>query len=268
MVRKQTRRSLLTLAAFCIVSSGTLVHLGQEPAEAAELAKGQGRMLEVHGSTTVARTVLIPNKEELDKATGRTIHVIANGSSKGIIALIEGKADVAMISAPFADVRASIERKSPGTIGKVELNQHLIGSVKTRFIVHPDNPVRSMSEDQLRDILVGKIVNWSDVGGPDQPIGVFTTKPGKGLRSLVEKEFLGGKSIVAGAQELAGLSQVVQVISQAKHGIGFVNEPRLNASVAVLPGLLVEQPLILVTKGPANADARALIEAMTKRAPS
>jgi len=240
----------------------------QGTAEAAELEKGQSSMLEVHGSTTVARTVLIPNKDEMDKATGRTIHVIANGSSKGIIALIEGKADIAMISAPFDDVRASIERKKPGTIGNFPLNQHLIGSVKTRFIVHPDNPVRFISEDQLRGILLGKIVNWKDVGGSDAPIGIFTTQPGKGLRSLVENELLDGQSIVASAQELAGLSQVVQVISQAKNGIGFVNQPRINGTVAVLPGLLVEQPLILVTKGPANADARALIEAMTRRAPS
>jgi phosphate transport system substrate-binding protein len=268
MLNKLTKKGLMVLAAVGFASSGALVPSGTGSANAAELVNGKNGMLEVHGSTTVSRTVLIPHKEDLDKAVGRKIHVIANGSSKGIIALINGKADVAMISAPFADVRASVERKAPGTIGKIELNQHRIGSVKTRFIIHPDNPVRFVTEDQLRAILVGKIVNWNEVGGPDMRIGVFTTKPGKGLRSLVEKQFLGGTSIVASAQELAGLSQVVQVVSQAKHGIGFVNEPRLNGSVAVLPGLLVEQPLILVTKGAANADVRALIDAMAQRAPS
>lgn len=258
MLNNTTRRGLLALAAIGIASAGSLVHFG--PANAAEL--------EVHGSTTVARAIMIPHKKELDKAAGRTIHVIANGSSKGILALIKGKADVAMISAPFNDVKASVERKSPGAIGNIKLVQHRIGAVKTHFIVHPSNPVQSVSEDQLRDVLLGKITNWRELGGPDMPIVVFTTKPGKGLRSLVEKTLLNGQSIVDNAQELAGLSQVVQVIGQAKHGIGFVNAPRLNESVAVLPGLVVEQPLILVTKGPANAEVQALIEAMIRRAPS
>ena len=254
----------MALAAIALASSNPLALSGHGSAEAAEPAP----MMEVHGSTTVARNVLIPNKDELDKIVDRKIHVIANGSSKGIVALINGKADVAMISAPFDDVRASVERKSPGLIGNVQLVQHRIGSIKTRFIVHPSNPVRSVSADQLRDVLVGKITNWRELGGPDMPITVFTTKPGKGLRSLVEEKFLGGQSIVATAQELAALSQVVQVVSQAKHGIGFVNVPRLDDSVAELPGSFVEQPLILVTKGPANAQARVLIDAMTQRAPS
>ncbi len=262
MLGKIARRGLLALTAIGLATGNSPV--GQGVAEAGE----NGPLLEVHGSTTVSRNVLIPNKEKLDKATGRTIHVLANGSSKGVLALIKGKADVAMISAPFEDVRASVERKSPGTIGNVQLIQHRIGAVKTRFIVHPSNPIRSISEDQLRDVLLGKIVNWRALGGPDMPIVVFTTKPGKGLRSLVEKKFLGGQSIVASAQELAGLQQVVQVIGQARHGIGFVNEPRLNKSVAVLPGHAVEQPLILVTKGQPDADTQALIKAMSELAPS
>lgn len=210
----------------------------------------------------------MPNKDALDKATGRSIHVLASGSSKGIISLINGKAEVAMISAPLDDVRASVERKAPGTIGKAELNQHRIGSVKTHFIVHPDNPVRSVSDPKLRDILLGRIVNWNELGGPDMPIVVFTTKPGKGLRSLVEKKFLNGQSITDEARQLGGLSQVVKVIAQAEYGIGFVNAPRLNSTVAVLPGVVVEQPLILVTKGAPSVDAQALITAMAKRSPS
>ncbi len=254
MLNKLSLKGLLALTAFGLA-------FGHASAQ-------QGRVMEVHGSTTVARTVLIPHMDALNKATGRNIHVIANGSSKGIIALITGKADVAMISAPFEDVKASVERKVPGAIGKTQLKEHRIGGVKTRFIVHPENPVRSLREDQLRDILLGRITNWRELGGPDMRIAIFTTKAGKGLRSLVEKQLLNGKAIVGTAQELAGLQQVVKVIGQAKHGIGFVNEPRLNASVFALPGVFAEQPLILVTKGDANNDVRALIQAMSQRAPS
>jgi phosphate transport system substrate-binding protein len=254
-------KRLLALVAIGFAAGSVLIASDPGSAKA-------GEMIEVHGSTTVARNVLIPNKDELDKVVGRKIHVIANGSSKGIIALLGGKADIAMISAPFEDVRASVERKQPGLIGDAQLVEHRIGAIKTRFIVHPSNPVRSISKDQLRDILLGKITNWSEVGGPDMPVAVFTTKPGKGLRSLVEEKLLDGQSVVGTAQELGTLQQVVQVIGQAKHGIGFVNVPRLDDSVAELEGSFVDQPLILVTKGPADTNARALIDAMAQRAPS
>lgn len=261
-------KGLLALAVAALTTGSLLIPSTSGSAEAGEMNSANAGMMEVHGSTTVARNVLIPHKDELDKVVGRKIHVIASGSSKGIVALLDGKADVAMISAPFEDVRASVERKSPGLIGNANLVEHRIGAIKTRFIVHPSNPVRSVSKEQLRDILLGKITNWREVGGPDMRIAVFTTKPGKGLRSLVEKKLLDGQSVVGTAQELGTLQQVVQVIGQARHGLGFVNVPRLDDSVAELPGSFVDQPLILVTKGPADASAKALIDAMTQRAPS
>lgn len=37
-------------------------------------------------------------------------------------------------------------------------------------IVHPENAVRQLSMDQLRDIYAGAITNWSEVGGANLPI--------------------------------------------------------------------------------------------------
>ncbi len=37
-------------------------------------------------------------------------------------------------------------------------------------VVHPDNPVDSITVDQLKKIMTGKITNWKEVGGPDREI--------------------------------------------------------------------------------------------------
>lgn len=37
-------------------------------------------------------------------------------------------------------------------------------------IVHPDNPIDSISVAQLRDVLLGEITNWRQLGGPNEPI--------------------------------------------------------------------------------------------------
>lgn len=40
-------------------------------------------------------------------------------------------------------------------------------------MVHPDNPATSISMQQLRDIYSGKITNWKELNGRDEPIHVF-----------------------------------------------------------------------------------------------
>ena len=41
------------------------------------------------------------------------------------------------------------------------------------FMVNKDNPVDSLTKEQLKDIYSGKITNWSELGGPDEDIMSF-----------------------------------------------------------------------------------------------
>jgi len=57
-------------------------------------------------------------------------------------------------------------------------------------IVHKDNPVDSVTLDQVRDIYTGKIVNWKQLGGKDAPVELYVRKGkisgvGRTLRELV-----------------------------------------------------------------------------------
>jgi phosphate transport system substrate-binding protein len=38
------------------------------------------------------------------------------------------------------------------------------------YIVHPNNPVKNLTGEQIKQIQLGKIRNWKDVGGPDMPL--------------------------------------------------------------------------------------------------
>lgn len=41
------------------------------------------------------------------------------------------------------------------------------------IIVHPSNPIDSVSMEQIKDIYTGKITNWSQMGGPDGELKLF-----------------------------------------------------------------------------------------------
>ena len=57
-------------------------------------------------------------------------------------------------------------------------------------LVAPDNPVRSISTPDLARVFSGQLTNWSDLGGPDAPIGLHVPAPGSGLAQAVEDYLL------------------------------------------------------------------------------
>ena len=62
-----------------------------------------------------------------------------------------------------------------------KLQAHEITATRVALGVHQSNPVRKMSLDQVRQILLGKITNWSELGGKNQPIRVVAVGGGGGV---------------------------------------------------------------------------------------
>ncbi len=69
----------------------------------------------------------------------------------------------------------------------VELTIEPIGRDALVFIVNEDNPVQSLTQEQLIGIYTGEITNWSDVGGADLPIVAFQRPEESGSQSLFMK---------------------------------------------------------------------------------
>ncbi len=54
------------------------------------------------------------------------------------------------------------------------------------FITHKDNPVENLTVQQIRDIYSGKIMNWSEVGGPDSRIKPYQRPRNSGSQTAME----------------------------------------------------------------------------------
>jgi len=52
----------------------------------------------------------------------------------------------------------------------VHLTQIPVAKEGFVFVVNKDNPVDSLTQQQIKDIYSGKITNWSEVGGNDEPV--------------------------------------------------------------------------------------------------
>jgi len=54
------------------------------------------------------------------------------------------------------------------------------------FVINPDNPVESLTIEQIEDIYTGKITNWKEVGGNDSEINPYVRNANSGSQETME----------------------------------------------------------------------------------
>ena len=54
------------------------------------------------------------------------------------------------------------------------------------FVVHPSNPIQSLTIKQVQDIYTGEITNWNGVGGNNMRIQPYVRNPNSGSQELME----------------------------------------------------------------------------------
>ena len=91
--------------------------------------------------------------------------------------LTEGKSDMIFCALP------SDEQVATAKAAGVEFEYHTILSGGFVFFVNKDNPVDSITQEQLKGIVSGKIKNWKELGGDDEPIVLFQRNEGSGSQT-------------------------------------------------------------------------------------
>ncbi len=131
-----------------------------------------------------------------------------NNTLGGYELLAERKTDVFFGAYPSKEQRAYAEKC--GTT--FEYTQ--IGSEAFVFFVHKDNPIDSLTSEQIRDIYSGKITNWKEVGGADEKIVPFQRNEGSGSQSMMLR-FMGDTEMVEPdtKEEVAFMGDIIEEVA-------------------------------------------------------
>jgi phosphate transport system substrate-binding protein len=199
----------------------------------------------------------------IEAISKQAVTLIPNKSIPGLIALLESRADMAMISSSLQSELEELRRIRPG-LPYDQLQAHEILNTRVAFAVHPSNPVRTASLDQVRQMLLGQIGNWADLGGPDLPVKVVLVGGGGGVTTLIESRLLNGHSAVGPHVIYVKTPlQVIKVVQQLPGAVGFA-QLMLTKSQG-LPELRTEKPidqmLSLVTLGSPTTAMSEIIRA-------
>lgn len=100
-----------------------------------------------------------------------------------------------------------------------------IGSEAFVFFVHKDNPIESLTVEQIKGIYSGEITNWSEVGGNNEKIVPFQRNEGSGSQSMLIR-FMGDTPIIEPDMqtEVGGMGEIIEDVADYKNkstSIGF-----------------------------------------------
>lgn len=152
------------------------------------------------------------------------ITVSESGSGNGAKALINSVCDIADMSRFMKDneFKAAVEKG-------VFPVAHVVALDGLPILVHPSNPIKELTVEQVRDIYLGKITNWNEVGGPDKKIVMISRDTNSGTYETFHGLVMGGEKI-AGTCEYVGSNGAVRSRVQSTPaaigyaGLGFVDK--------------------------------------------
>jgi len=183
----------------------------------------------VDGSTTVGPIAKAFAEYYMSMHRGVNITVSESGSGNGAKSLINGVCDVADMSRFMKDkeFKAAVDNN-------VFPVAHVVAVDGIAIIVHPSNPAKGLKVEQVRDIYMGKITNWKQVGGPDRKIIKISRDTNSGTYETFENLVMSKEKIAADAEYVGSNGAVRQRVQSTAAAVGYVGLGFVDRTVKAL----------------------------------
>jgi phosphate transport system substrate-binding protein len=185
-----------------------------------------GRVV-VIGSESVRRAMDNECHEFMAMYEKATARAVGGGSIAGLQAIFDApvKKDtmVAVSTRPLSDAeRAAATRKG------FDPKEYRIAMDGIAMIVNTANPVDSLTLDQLRDVLSGRISNWRQVGGRDEPIKVVFGNTSSATYTELRDSVIGTAGLAATTTTLDSMAAIIHTVQDDPTAIGYCGSAYLH----------------------------------------
>jgi phosphate transport system substrate-binding protein len=181
------------------------------------LATAQAGNITVKGSDTLVILAQKWAEVYMGQHADVKIQVTGGGTGTGFAALQNQSTDLCNASRKIKSSEVEACLKAFGkraTVYKVAIDG-------LSMYISADNPIKSLTMDQLSGIFTGKILNWKEVGGRDAPITVYSRENSSGTYEFFKEHVLKGRDFAASAQTMPGTAAVLQAVAKDNKGIGY-----------------------------------------------
>jgi len=184
--------------------------------------------LSITGSSTLAPLASEIAKRYEASHPGTRVDVQVGGSSRGIADARSGTAQIGLVSRALKPEEADLQATTIAIDG-------------IALIVNGANPVRSLSDDQIRAIYTGAISNWRQLGGADAAITVVTKAEGRSTLELFLEHFGLDSRQIKASVVIGDNQQGILTVAADPHALGYVSigtasqEAKAGMAIRLLP---------------------------------
>jgi phosphate transport system substrate-binding protein len=212
---------LRSIAALAIISVGVLYFTG--------CSKSSGKKVVIKGSTTVLPITQKAAEAYKKKQSDVSISIEGSGSGNGIKALLDSSCDIANSSRNIKDKEKAKAKEKGLEVKEITLAYDMIVP-----IVHPENPVKNLTMDQLKAIYDGSISNWKELGGKDENIVVISRDTSSGTYEVWHKKVMKKADVRKDALLQASNGAVLSSVAENSKAIGYVGYGYVNEQIQPL----------------------------------
>jgi phosphate transport system substrate-binding protein len=171
------------------------------------------------------------------------VEIFAHGSSTAFKDLLNGTTDIGAASRKIKKEEVELLKH----LGDMESfnSEHVIGLDGLAIIVNRNNPVESLTIQQLKDIFSGIIVDWSEITRKHSgKINVYSRDDKSGTYDTFKELVLGRDKLVQDAKRYESNEALSDDVSRDIYAIGFCGLPYVKNSKALAISDGESQPIL------------------------
>ncbi len=228
-------------------------------------------VLRVHGSNTIGAELLPALLEEVLKKAGAlevkrkpgssseemsieatlpgaegpiAFEIAAHGSTTAFEGLLNAKCDLGMASRQVKS--EEVAKLAAADLGDLRLPayEHVLGLDGIAILVNRNNPIRSLTTQEIAAIFTGEVRDWSQLGGQPGEIHLYARDAKSGTFDTFKSLVLGKGKLREDARRFEDSNELSDAVSRDPNGIGFAGLPFVRETKALAVSDVGATPLI------------------------
>ncbi len=205
---------LLMVAVLGLAAELPLVGLVMAQSDGA----GENKLV-LDGSTTVGPIAKAFAEHYMSLHPDVNVTVSESGSGNGAKSLVNGACDIANMSRFMKDkeFKAAVDKG-------IFPVAHVVAMDGIAVCVHPSNPVsvKGLSSDEVKNVYLGKITNWKELGGPDREIVVISRDTNSGTFDTFKNLVMHKEAEADGVERVNSNGMMRRRIKSTSAAIGYL----------------------------------------------
>lgn len=191
--------------------------------------------IQIKGSDTIVNLVQVWAERFVAENPDDYIGVTGGGSGTGFAALMNKTCDIAMASRKIED--SEIQEANRNGVFPFEFT---VGFDGLAILVHKTNPIEQLTMEQLRDIFMGNVQNWKELGGADLKIVILSRESNSGTHLFFKEQVLrrgdakAKEEFAPQALLMPSSKAILDEISQNPNAVGYVGMGFSNENVKTI----------------------------------